>query len=69
MEGISVAGIAPIRKSRASRCIVIGAGLVAASLIAGLMVFSWLSAMNDPASPIADARPGVHLNVPHHFRF
>jgi hypothetical protein len=69
MDGIIVSGIEPVRKRRTSRFIFIGAGLVAASLIAGLMAFTWLSAMDHPATPGSDAPPGVHLNVPHHFRF
>ncbi len=69
MDGIIVSGIEPVRKWRTSRFILIGAGLVTASLIAGLMAFSWLSAMDDPATPGADARAGVHLGIQHHVRF
>jgi hypothetical protein len=69
MDGIIMLGIEPARKWRTSRFIFIGAGLLAASLMVGLMVFSWLSAMEDAATPGSGARPGVHLSVPHHFRF
>ena len=69
MDGIIVSGIEPVRKWRTSRIIFIATSLVAASLIAGLMAFSWLSAMDDPATPGSDARAGVHLGIQHHFRF
>jgi hypothetical protein len=69
MDGIIVSDLEPVRRRRSSRFILIGAGAVAASLIAGLLVFSWLSAMGDTPTPGSDAPPDVHLSAPHHFRF
>jgi anti-sigma factor RsiW len=56
------------RKRRTWRVFCIAAVLVAASLVTGLMVFSWLSSMPDTGNPTtaaSDERAGEHLDVRH----
>jgi uncharacterized BrkB/YihY/UPF0761 family membrane protein len=73
MHGITAWELAPDRKRRVWRWILIAAVLVVASLIAGSVVFSFLSSLptaSRSATAASDASQDEHQGVPHaHIRF
>ena len=73
MDAMTAWKFASDSSRRAWRCICVAAVLVMTSLIAGLVVFSWLAASpaaRNPATAAADERPGEPVGAQHvHIRF